>query len=267
MAFDKGLISPEMIKLLTTQTTNLIDRLEQDIVNDKKISDETRATCQTILQRVRKEYLRLQIRFYKETKTLIDTALTDVATKRQDYYQAWTHLLDCCTTECETLNQPLLQVLNSVARISAELKSKWNWYLTGFGIGSVVGVGLVSALFVHFCPMIACSLFTAGGVTVAIGGTALAALIVIGCSMQLISISQVQKIYDGCTDEIRLLLCEYVPFFNKKDNVVTGTELRSAIHKTFDKLKMTEAIWKNNISLQSLQRQTQGILEEILETV
>ncbi|CAF1446403.1 unnamed protein product [Didymodactylos carnosus] len=252
-----------MNKLLITQTTNLIDRLHEDIEKDKKISEETRATCRVILQQVRKAYLRLQIRFFKETKTLIDAALGIGSTKRQDYYQAWSHLLDCCTAECENLIGPLLQVSNSVARISAELKIKWNYYLTGCEISMALGTGLLSALFVHFCPFIKCTVLAGGGVVVAIGGAALAALIVIGCSIELVNIKQVQKIYDSCTDDIRLMISEHVPFFNKKDNIVTATELRNAIHKTFNKLKMTEAIWKNDIQLQSLQRRTQEILNDI----
>jgi hypothetical protein len=260
-------IDPLIQKFIVDGTSNLISKIQADLKDEEQLSERTYQTCNSILNEATKEYNRIRVAFVDETRILIEKALRQPQPQPTPrYHKTWLHILEIFTAACEKLTGPILQVLNSVSIESERLKHKYRLFVSG-GIGSgLIAVVLVSALFVHFCPIIPACLFTAGGIVAAIIGLAIAVGLVISCVIGAMSVAKIRGIYDRCTSELKALLAKFMPkIFSPSKNIVTERDLQHAIKDALNTFKIKEESWADTDTLEMLHRQTNRVLSELKE--
>ena len=253
-------------KDLTGQTKNLITQIQEDIENEKQLSDRTCKSCTTILADSQKKYNRIQMAFIEETQILIQKAISDPS---QKYHQTWMHIFDIYTSQCEQLTGPILQVLNSVAIESARLRDKYRHLVAGATSATVIATVLIGGLVMHFLPAsICCFTLTAGGVGASIGAAIVVAGLAIAFVSGAIKTETIRTTYDRCTSEIKLLLAKSFPsLLNGKKNVITAHELNKTMREALNALKITKDVWLNLDTLEMLKRSAARELETLKENL
>ncbi|CAF1481949.1 unnamed protein product [Adineta ricciae] len=248
-------IDDSFIKMISNQATKLIEEIQKDIANEKEISDRTYKACNTILQDIQQEYLRIQIEFIEETQILITKALQE---PNKRFHETWLQIFDMYAGRCHQITGPILQVLNSVASESKRLQNKYRLLLAGTTAFLVVFTVFIGGLVLHFLPEAwCCFTLTAGGLALAADGALLAAGLAIACVIGAMNTSAIRAVYDRCTSELQTLLTKHLPcLFNVHKNTVTSAELQQAIKDSIDTFKIKEDVWINIDTLEMLKRST-----------
>jgi hypothetical protein len=268
----QAMMTPDKFEEFIIQgTRELIKTIHEEMKKARDLSAETRKTCDAILAKVEKQYTRLQIDYYTETKILIQEALRILKssspnqTKLESYHNVWINTLESYTRESGKLIGPILQVLNSICAESAYLDSKFKAYLTG-AIGlTAVSLSLTGALFVHWCPAITCTLFaTSTGPWVLSIAAVLTAGLALACITGCISLAELRAAYRRCLLSVQTKMTKHFPtLFNTTNQPVTADQLMDALRKALDMFEMKKEMWLDETMMSSLDRRTDQLLTRL----
>jgi len=262
-------IDAEARNLLIEQTKNLIQHIQEDIRNDKKLSDDTKKQCESILNRAEREYNAYLITFLEETKILINNARPRPKLERGPIQQAWKHAFNIHIEQCKKIIGPISHVLNVLIADNIALQQKYRLYLVGGVLSTVIVGGSVIALVVHLyrsavsCTCFACTPFGLGCI---IGGICLTTAVSLALFCGCISTERVRKIYEKCTRDIQLAMIKAFPnLFNNSNKPVTAAELEKVLSDAINILQINDQIWSDDETLESLDRLASKNLNFLLE--
>jgi hypothetical protein len=249
--------NPDVKNLLIEQTKNLLQRIQEDIRNDQKLSNQTKENCEAIVKRAEREYDAYLIMFLEETKILMSNARQKPVSERKPIQQAWQHVFNVHVENCKKIVGPILHVLLVITAEDTALQHKYRLYLAGGGLGAVIAGGSVIAFGVHLyrATSCACCACTPLGFVCIIGGICLTAALSVALFTGCIDIANVRKIYAQCTQEIKLFLVKAFPdILNDSTRPVTASELEKVLQDTINILKINDEIWSQDETLESLGR-------------